>query len=634
MTYIPPDSLQEAIQNYDKAMKAHNVFVRNFERRERSYRGVLKSSSTAAKWRHQMHPPYAFNMIETIVSSTVEMGLDVRCRPAPRVGMSQEEAQHMLTQSEVVRNLIKHEHLYDKMDRKQRPIFLCDSIGGRGIGKTHWNWTSGSVKRQGITDVIVHDDEGNELGTVPQLTEIETDEVLFDNSTTEVVDPRDFIVHESARGLQPREPGGAQHVFHRSWYSMEQLRQLQREGFLKNVDKLTETLQFHDEYSDREQTLWNVNRTKDLVEVLEYWCYKQGKVWRQIIGNRVIELRAEEANPFWHQQYPFFVCSSQPNPFTINGTSDMELIEQLQEMLWELTNQRLDNLELINNAIMLIRSDVDDPDAFQYYPGAHWEVDDPKQVEPLLPPYQLATVSLEAEALLKSDLQAVTSAAPLAGGSDQGVGNAANTATGASLIMNAAQQRLAAKKWQAQQGLVDEMDMRLKNCQQFISDKRLLHILGPSGKMTFQDITPLDIQGEFLFGLTAVSESMNRSERRAEAQAILQVVMDAIPVAAAAGSPIDFREVLLWAFRRWDMEDEAAAFLAPKTEPNPQALAELGGGGGGGSGSPVAPGGQNMGTTAETAVDASSPSATGGTSMSGQQFYQRAKALSGGLQGR
>jgi hypothetical protein len=50
-------------------------------------------------------------------------------------------------------------------------------------------------------------------------------------------------------------------------------------------------------------------------------------------------------------------------------------------------------------------------------------------------------------------------------------------------------------------------------------------------------------------------------------------------------------------------------------------------------GAPGAPSGPNMGTTADTAVDASSPSATGGLSMSPQMFLQRAMALSGGAQG-
>lgn len=649
MAYIPPESVQEAISKYDKAQKSHSSFVKAYERRERAYRGILRSTSNAARWRHTMHPPYAFNMIETIVSNTVEMGLGLEVRPAPRSGMSMEEAQHLLLQADVVRNLIKHEHQADHMDAKQRPLFLCDSIGGRGVGKTHWNWTSGTVKRQGIQDVIVHDATGRELGTVPQLTEIEEDKVLFDNSTFEIIDPRDFIVHESAKALQPRDPGGAQHIFHRGWYSMEQLKMLEKDGFLKNVSLLTESLQFHDEYSDREKTLWNINRTKDLIEVLEFWNFKDGKVWRSIIGNRNIELRAPEENPFWHQNYPFVICSSQPNPFSLIGTSDMELIEQLQEMLWELTNQRLDNLELINNAIMLIRDDIDDPDAFQFYPGAQWPVPSKDAVTPLVPPYQLATISLESEALLKGDLQAVSSAAPLAGGDTSGVGPAANTATGASLIMSAAQQRLAHKKWQAQLGLVDEAQMRLKNCQQFITDKRLIHILGPSGKLAFREVSPLDIQGEYLFSLRAVNDSTNRQERKAEALAVLHELMNAFPMSYASGNPIDLHEVLVWYLRSCDLEDEAEAFFQPGQTPDPGTMQQLFGNAPhvqlkgvldpsqtgqaadhAGIAPPAAP---NMGTTASTAVDASSPSATGGTSMSGQQFLQRAKALAGGARG-
>ncbi len=640
------------MKKFDEAQGPHRTFVRAYERRERAYRGILRASSSAAKWRHTMHPPYAFDMIETIVASTVEMGLDFEARPAPIMGMTQDEAKDMLSKAGTIQNLIKHEHTYDHMDRKQRPLFLCDSIGGRGVGKTSWNWTTGSVRKQGITEVVVHGPNDEVLGTVPQITEIEQHQVLFDNSTTEVIDPRDFIVHESARALQPREPGGAQHVFHRSWYSMEQLRMLAADDFLKNVELLNETRSFSDEYTEREKELWNITRTKDLVEVLEYWCFKKGGVYRTIIGNREVVLRAEERNPFWHQQYPFFITSSMPNPFSINGTSDMELIEQLQEMLWELQNQRLDNLELINNAIMLIRGDVDDPDAFQYYPGAQWEVDDPAQVQPLVPPYQLANVSLEAEALLKADLQAVTSGSGLAGGNAQGAGAAAGTATGASLIMSAAQQKLAMKKWTAQHGLLDEAQMRLKLCQQFISDTRLLHVLGPKGKQAFQEIGPLEIQGEFGFHLKQINESQNRQERRAEAQTFLQIMLQAVPVAYASGTPIDVHEVLMWVARQWNLEDEAQAFFGENQQPDPATVDAMFGnspkvsirantspGAADQALGQVMPGQQpaptqNMGTTAATATDASSPSATGGTSMSGQQFLQRAKALAGGASGR
>lgn len=656
--YQTPDIVTEAVKRFDEAYHHHHYFVRNFDRRERAYRGILHATAQAARWRHTMHPPYAFNMIETIVAGESEQGMDTKVIPAPMPGLDMQTAQDLLEKAEDVRYLLKHERGVDGFDQKQRPLLLCDAIGGRYVGKSYWNLTHATVSRQGVHEVVIHDADGGVLGTVPTIVEIERDETLFDNSTTEVVDPRDFILHESARALQPREPGGAQYLFHRSWYSMEQLKQMEREGFLTNVDYLTNTQTgFSQAYTKREKELWRINRIKDLVEVVEYWYFWRGKVWRCIYGNRSVQLRAPESNPFWHQNYPFFIGSSQPQPFSTQGASDMELLEQIQEMLWELANQRYDNLELVNNAITLLRSDIDDPDVFQYYPGAFWMVDDPKQVQPYAPPWQLANVSLEAEALLKGDLQAVSSATPLAGGNDQGIGKSAQTATGASLIMTAAQQRLAYKKWHAQQGFNDEAWMRIKNCQQFMTDERLLHVIGPSGKLAFKSISPFDIQGEFLFTITSADASMNRQERRAEAQAIVQLMMNVFPQSYVSGTPIDLHEVIIWALREWDMEDEAEAFFQPKQQPDPQTVALLMGNAprtqirlqgtlaegseagaiqeqgqltGGGPGSPPQP---NMGTTSSTAVDASKPSATGGLSMSPALMLQRARALSGGLKG-
>lgn len=656
--YVTPDSVVEAVKKYDEAYHHHKYFVRDYERSERSYRGILKSTSNAARWRHTYTPKHAFNFIETIVANTVDMGLDLKVRPAPKPGLSMDDARALMQQTSIVRDLIKHEWMYDDMDRKQRPLFLIDSIGGRAIGKTSWDWTTGTVKKQGIQEVAVHDHEDNYLGSVPTMVEIEESSVLFDNSTTEICDPRDVIFHESAKDIDPRKPGGAQHVFHRSWLSMEQLRQLEADQFITNVDYLTDTRDFSDEYSEREREIWNLNRAKDLVEVVERWEYRQGKVWRLIYGNRGVELRKDEGNPFWHQKYPFFVVSSQSQPFSLIGMSDMALIEQLQEMLWEVTNQSLDNLELINNAIMLIRQDVPDPDAFQYYPGAQWAVEDVEQVKALIPPYQVANITAEREALIKGDMQAVSSAAPLAGGSTSGAGPTTSTATGASLVMSAAQQRLMAKKWQAQQGLTDEAWLRLKNCQQFISDDRLLHTLGPSGKMSFRQITPLDIQGEFIFQLAVVGEAQNAQERQAVAQGTLQLMKEVFPLMYASGTPIDMAEVVRWYMREVGLEDEAASFFEPQQQPDPETLNLLFGNAphvqirantspqaadsaltATGDAGQVASeqqqsGAMNTGTTASTAVDASSPSTSGGLSLSGQQFLQRAKALQGSPKGR
>src|SRR5262252_1550813 len=404
---------------------------------------------------------------------------------------------------------------------------------------------------------------------------------------------------------------------------------MQRSGYLKNVDQIGETRDYSDAYTDREKYLYDIQRTKDLYEVIEYWCYKQGSVWRSIIGQRAVVLRAEEENPFWHGGYPFVLCRSQPENFSLHGKGEIELIQQLQEMLWELMNQRLDNVELVNNMILLVSPEVEDPEGLRWFPGAQWAAS-PQEIAPLQVPYQVAEVALSAEQALRGDLQNVTSAAPFTSGTETQTVDQ-KTATGASIVMSAAQNRMTVKKYQAQTVFPVEADMRLKNCQQFMTDQRTLHILGPDGVPDFKQISILDIEGEYLFELEPYGESNLRQERRAEATQKTQVLLQSLPLGAAVGTPLSYQVVMEDFLKGWGEENPKKYFSV-----RPQAAGAIGQGGppGGPPGQPgqngQVQGQNNMGTTAASAVDASSPSATGGMSMSPQLMAQRALALSSG----
>lgn len=619
------------VKRLDSAKKHHDYFVQRYERLERAYRGIVEPSSKLAKsgWRNQITPPYAFQLIETVVANTVEENMRLTCRPAPKPSQSLDEIMASLDHAEACEDLIRSEWRTDDMDDKQRPLFLSDAICGMGIGTTRWNFARGPVQKQVQHDEPVYDPITEELlGHVPTLVMQESDEVIKDHSTTEIVDPRDFWMNESARSLQPLSPGGAQFVHHRCWYSMEQLYAYERGGYLKNVKDLVESRDFADgEHSHREQMLFQRTREKDLVEVIEQWEFAGGRVLRTIVGNRRVLLSATTINPFNHGEYPFFIANSMPQLFTLQGMSTVELVEKLQEMLWTLQSQRLDNIELINNAILLIRADIDDPEAFQWHPGAKWPVASPQDVQQFVPPYQLASLTLDAENMLKGDLQNVTSAAPLAGGVSSQIDQ--TTATGVSIVMNNAQKAMQARKYQAMKGITKEAMQRFKNCQQFMGNKRLVYILGENGTPLFKEIDPVNIQGEFGFEWTAGSDSMQRQEKRAEAMQWLQVISGMAPLMAASQTPLDLRELVIWAAKKWDIEDAARFF---SQAPAPQVAAQGGGGGGAPGQSPdqAPPGQPNLGVTSATAVDASSPSATGGLSMSPSVFSQRALAMGGG----
>jgi hypothetical protein len=653
----PGGTVDEVLTKFHDAQKSHQAFVRHYEAGERAYRGVLVVNSEAAKWRHKYHPPYAFNLLETIVGNQVEPGLPMDISPSPKAGLSQAEAKDLLTQVSTVNDLLRHEYKIDDMDLKQRPFYLTAAIGGRGVLKSYWNYTKGAVSRQDVGLRTVEGAYGHQI-QVPTLTEITEEGVLHDRSTCEVVDPRDFIVHESARDIDPFAPGGAQYCIHRCWYSYEQLKMMEAAGFFSNVEQLKETRDFQqNEYSDRSTEVFQQQRRKDLIEVLEFWGLKDGKIRRAYVGNRAVLLKDWDTNPFWHGTYPFSVASSMPQPFSTIGISDIELIAELQEMLWEIANQRFDNTELINNAIYLFRSDIEDPDAFEFYPGARWLVEDPAQVQPLTPPYQLIEATLQTESLLKGDLQNITQAMPFASGTDSATVDQ-KTATGATIVMNAAQQALASKKFHIQQGLRKEAELRLKNCQQFISDWRLVAITGPKGEQAFRQISPLQIQGDFLVDLRLVGESQLRQERRAEASSVLQMMQQVFPQSYASGTPIDMHQVVLWWMRMWGLDDEAQAFFEPPQQPDPATLqllfgnaphvtlrGMLGPGQTSAAGTNVGlppdqgaglpqPGGPNLGVTSGQAVDTQQPSSALGMSSSPVVNMQRLLAGRGGFQRR
>lgn len=616
---------QEVIKRFDEAKKSHDIFVAAYNRRERSYLGVMQRMTNAAKWRHQLSPKHVFPLIETMVSNTIEQNLRFSVSPSPHVNPTLEEAQRALAQSESVEYLLRHQFRVDEMDGKQRPFFLCDAIGGRSVGKCYWNRVEGSVRRQAVRDEEVHSEEGVFLGHVPVVVERATQSVLRDHSTFEVVDPRDFVMHESARELQPFAPGGAQYVFHRCWYTLEQLRMLEASGYIKNVDQLSETRDQSNEYIDRDKTTFDTASRKGLIEVLEYWKLQDGMIQTAWVGNRCVELKEMQQSTFWHGEYPFVVSSAMPLPFSTSGMSSVELVEQIQEILWEITNQNLDNLELINNAIVLIRSDIEDAEAFPWFPGAKWPVTNPGDIQSFAPPYQLSELTLARESALKGDLQSITSAAPFAGGADTQIDQ--KTATGVSIIMSNAQRALAARKFQAQMGLVREANMRIKNCQQFLTTKQLVHIIGPDGERTFKEIDPLDLQAEYLVELEPMAESLLRQERRSEAIQLFQTIASAAPLLAATQQPLDMRQTLKYLLKQWGIEYSDQFFSSQAAALGAQGQPGQSGGGGGAQPSSTEP---NLGITSSTAIDTMSPSAAGGITSSPVAASARVRSLLGG----
>jgi hypothetical protein len=155
--------------------------------------------------------------------------------------------------------------------------------------------------------------------------------LVVDDACSEVVDVRDFFWPSQAPSARK-----AEYLIHRTWESYSALKRQEKMGRVSRVDEARNAggSQVMGDVTKREKRLRNIDRTQDLIEVLEYWTPERVIT----VGNRTVLLK-DRANPFWNGRMPFIVCSSMPDAFQLPGLSVVEALAQLQEMLWSLQNQ-------------------------------------------------------------------------------------------------------------------------------------------------------------------------------------------------------------------------------------------------------------------------------------------------------
>lgn len=529
-------TVSEAVKDLEDDLHAHRILCDAFDRRYRAFRGVIEPRSQAAGWTNKQHPAIALQSIETMVANLIDPSPKWRLRAKPQMGRPG-EIERVRAGARANELLLQHQLTLDKYAEKQRPFDLQALITGLTASKQMWLERRGPRRYLETVDEPVYNAFDVQIGSVPRLREMRQDDYAYrDDPTSEVVDVRDLILPENATSMTrlPR-------LQHRMWFSYDELKELEAAGHYgkeaggEPVDLLKETKGFANEAYNREQDLFGVKRTKDLIEVVE--CWREHGKKAVTVGNRNV-LLANKPNPFWLDHldylYPFVVCSGMPDLFRIPGISEAELMQELQEMLWTLMNQRLDSLQLLSNAIFLLADDIEDPDAFEFAPGERWLVPRPvdETVKPWHPDPMVPRMTIEAESLLRGDVQNVTGGMPfLSGTESQGVDQ--QTATGVSIVTSLAQKRLAAKKQQFVWAKARIGEQWCAMNQQFIRSERQVPVIGTEGVEAFETIRPDLIQGSYLFETEMVDDSLMRAERRAEAQAKLQVLSAQLPALAA-----------------------------------------------------------------------------------------------------
>jgi hypothetical protein len=498
----------------ESAEQFSSNYVEKVERRYRAYRGLAELRvDQEDEWRSNLTTPYILQTVEGMIATMLDPNPSWKVTPRPQPYEALEVLMARVGAGDIASQTLQWAMDNDDFQMKQRPFMQQDLIAGKTVAKI--GWRTSKTKRMVLTPVEarVMDEYGTVLDSFPSTEEEEKDVTIFDGPTMTVRDVRDFFRPESATSVDD-----AAWVIDRSWQTYDALHAKQQAGLYHNVTDLKESQNIAGQtgYSDREQMLRNQDRTKGLIEVLEYWTNERVIT----VANRKVVL-SNIPNPYRHGRKPFVVCSAMPDAFQMDGISVVEALGQLQQMLWTIQNQRIDNLRLAGNLITLIRTDVDDPDSFEFHPGAQWFVEDPGQVTTLPVDPNLGQMTIETEQLIKGDLQNIMGGLPMAGGVSSGTIDQ-ETATGMSIITSIAQKIIQARKQHYTWAYEQIGEQFLQVMSQMMREDRAISVMGKEGHRRLVLVSPLDIQGDFDVKISVMDDSMLRQEKRAESQALLQ----------------------------------------------------------------------------------------------------------------
>jgi hypothetical protein len=625
-----PEILTRVLSDFELDHEEHRQAVEVYDRRYRAYKGMIEKRSEAQMWTPKFHPAYVWQSIETMVANLVDANPHWRIHVHPQMAdpARMQELQDGARANEL---LLRHQLTLDRWAEKQRPFDLQGLICGITAAKQSWAYREGQRRYNDFYSEPFISAFGLQIGTVSKQREMSATEVLRDDPTSEVVDVRHLIFQRGAVSLERSD-----RITHRCFYSYEQLKRMEcrhgsagHEGecepgrYYHDVDQLKKSHEggISPDRFQREEDLFGERPHRDDYEILEQWR-REGETLRCVAFSQSPKvLLADRPSPYWldhlEHPFPFVVCSGSPDLFRIPGISEAEMMAELQELLWTYGGQRLINLEHVNAAIVMLADDLEDQDLV-FAPGEQWLLPRPveESVKMWAPDVRAAQVSLEAEALLKGDLQNITGGMPFLSGT-----NTSNidqqTATGVSIITSLAQKRLSAKRQQFvwAKGRIGEQWTALN--QQYVREPRKVPVIGEGGYEAFEEIKPELLQGLYLFETEITDESMNRAERRAEAQAKFQVAMQAAPAMAAMGSPINARAFMEDVLDSYDVTDKERYFSAA---PQPPGLPS--------QGAPPQPGGNGGITNEALAAGPSSPSSD--ISMSPANAMQQLMSQAGG----
>lgn len=506
--------LARSMRLVDTAEKPHRSRIDRYQKRYRAYRGVLEQKND--RWESQLHPPYAGNIVEILFSNLIDE--HPKARVMPEDADSVEPAKQL-------EKLLEKYRKKDKFDERIRPWIKQGLVMGVSPAKVAWEYQRAEKTKPVPVPTF---------GGGYQMVEQSGVETVCDQPTFLPMPVEDFWWDPAALAFDD-----CAYVCARYWMTKESLKRMGSEGpdgepaVYGNIDMLEGSSSTPYPMQD---SMIQVNR-KNRVEVIELW--ERGKL--TTIANRAVVIQ-REANPFDHGKLPFVLLNLIDDLYSLEGLSPVELVQDLQACRWEFLNQSVDNIRLTNNAIVMMSDTTNDPDAFQYFPGARNFVRDPSEVVMWTPPTTVFAGARDILDDLKTQMEDLTGAVQFLSGAGDDTGG--KTATEIATLQGGASLRIVAMRNAIYAQYREIGLMQIALIQQLMSRGERIRVEREGG-FSFDTILPEDVKyGDCEYDVEDANESVNRQQARAEAGQILDRFTAIAPLMQPAGLTINWKRAL------------------------------------------------------------------------------------------
>jgi hypothetical protein len=479
--------------------------------------------------RSRLRIPWAWQQIETIIPRIMDPEPKFDFRP---VEPSDEKM------GKILEVLVRQQLNEDRFVSKQRSFIESAAVKGLAVAKVVW--------LQEEREAYVRQPQNALARALKKAPATKEKKIVTNRPTIRVVPVEDF--RWDVRGSRDDELAWAADG---TWLTKAELKDRQKRGIYKDVELIEDSDDASGRRGEGESAKEAEARRQGKYRVWEMHD-RQGNVIT-VCGN--VLLRNVES-PYYHLDIPYATFSTQPNPHSLVGVSEVEKIEHLQHAVWTIDNQRRDAISLALNPVFLVDPTIKGVRNLTFRPGLKIYANRGQRFDQLHIDPNASPGWQESEAYV-GGMQHMTGANPMMFGNDFGVNQ--ETATGASIMQEEGNKRMAMKKlsFRLFESRIAKLMVQLNH--QYISQLEVSRIVGEVG-LEYEAPTP-DMIPMFLDVIPqAMNENLSKSVERNTLLEAMQTLGPIQMMPMGNGTVLDIHKVIERLVRTYDI-DPADVFI-------------------------------------------------------------------------